>query len=169
LEEVRGALTLAVCTEPLDSESLGAVGLTEQMPFYTTDLPYLWGRPLADGRVIFGGGLAFDPREDLRRIDIHRGDAGRTLGHLEARVRRLHPLLENVRIPTRWGGPVAFFRDRRPVLGALPGTSNVFVTGGYAGHGIALGVRIGQLLANTLAGRDELPSWGDVGPEKDDA
>jgi gamma-glutamylputrescine oxidase len=168
IDELRAALTLALCTEPLDPVTLRAIGLGEGTPFYTADLPYLWGRPLPDGRVIFGSGLAFDAGEDLGRIDIHEGDAAQTLSHLEARVRRLHPLLEDVRISTRWGGPVAFFRDRRPLLGALPGTSNVFITGGYAGHGIALGIRMGELVADVITGRGALPPWAGIRSADDD-
>jgi gamma-glutamylputrescine oxidase len=58
IEEIHPALTLALCTEPLDLERLSAIGLGQGTPFYTADLPYLWGRPLPDGRVIFGGGLS---------------------------------------------------------------------------------------------------------------
>jgi glycine/D-amino acid oxidase-like deaminating enzyme len=45
----------------------------------------------------------------------------------------------------------------------------VFVTGGYAGHGIALGVRIGELLAGAITGREELPPWAELPSEDDDA
>jgi glycine/D-amino acid oxidase-like deaminating enzyme len=166
LHEIRGALTFALCTEPLDRATVEAVGLGKGTPFYTTDVPYLWGRPLADGRIVFGGGLSFDANEDLRRLDIREGDAAQTLSGLETRVHRLHPLLEDVRIPTRWGGPVAFFRDRRPVLGSPPGMSNVLVTGGYAGHGIALGIRIGELVADSITGSGELPAWAVVDSEE---
>lgn len=36
--------TLAVATEPLSEEQIGQVGLAVGKPFYTVDLPYLWGR-----------------------------------------------------------------------------------------------------------------------------
>ena len=48
------SLTFACATEALDTASLAAIGLGEGVPFYTSDLPYLWGRTIADGRVIFG-------------------------------------------------------------------------------------------------------------------
>ncbi len=159
LEEIHPALTLALCTEPLDPETISAIGLGQGTPFYTADLPYLWGSPLPDGRVIFGSGLAFDPSDDLSRIDVREGDAAAVLGSLEERVRRLHPLLVDVRISTRWGGPVAFSRDRRPFLAPLTRAPHVLVTGAYAGHGIALGVRIGELAAEWIAGEVQLPPW----------
>jgi gamma-glutamylputrescine oxidase len=159
VEEIHAALTLALCTEPLDPETIFAIGLGQGTPFYTADLPYLWGRPLSDGRIIFGGGLAFDPSDDLSRIDVHEGEAAVALTSLEERVRQLHPKLAAVRIATRWGGPVAFSRDRQPFLARLTRAPQVLVTGGYAGHGIALGVRIGELAADWAAGAGDLPPW----------
>ena len=50
-------LTLAVLTEPLDEKRLEAIGLAGGNPFYTVDLPYLWGRCRRDGSVVFGAGL----------------------------------------------------------------------------------------------------------------
>ena len=37
-------LTLAVLTEPVEEKRLEAIGLAGGNPFYTVDLPYLWGR-----------------------------------------------------------------------------------------------------------------------------
>src|ERR1700738_1068336 len=35
--------TLAVATEPLSPEQISSLGFTKGKPFYTADLPYLWG------------------------------------------------------------------------------------------------------------------------------
>ncbi|MEE8556818.1 MAG: FAD-binding oxidoreductase [Myxococcota bacterium] len=158
--ELRGALTLALCTEPIDGAALRALGLADRMPFYTTDLPYLWGRTLSDGRLVFGGGLAFDPEDRVTRIGIEQEEAARQLRHLEARVRRLHPALEDFRPASVWGGPVSFRRNRTPVISRLPDRGNVIVTGGYAGHGVALALRIGEIAAEAVAGEVQLPAWG---------
>ena len=42
----------------------------------------------------------------------------------------------------------------------MPGAPNVIVSAGCAGHGIALGVRVGQLVADALTGGSPLPDWG---------
>jgi glycine/D-amino acid oxidase-like deaminating enzyme len=34
------------------------------------------------------------------------------------------------------------------------------VAGAYAGHGVALSVRAGELLANAIARNESLPTWG---------
>jgi glycine/D-amino acid oxidase-like deaminating enzyme len=44
-------LTLAVLTEAIDEKRLEAIGLAGGNPFYTVDLPYLWGRRRRDGSV----------------------------------------------------------------------------------------------------------------------
>ncbi|MGO9455307.1 MAG: NAD(P)/FAD-dependent oxidoreductase [Candidatus Binataceae bacterium] len=38
------SLTFACATEPLDASTLAAIGLDKGIPFYTSDMPYLWGR-----------------------------------------------------------------------------------------------------------------------------
>src|ERR1700747_231453 len=67
-------LTLAVLTEPMDEKRLEAIGPAGGNPFYTVDLPYLWGRCLRDGSVIFGAGLVdADDSLDLTRIQVTQG------------------------------------------------------------------------------------------------
>lgn len=156
------ALTLACATEPLDAPTLREIGLGPGLPFYTIDLPYLWGRLLGDGRVIFGAGLVFGSPQELERLDIRVGDPKAVFARLEARVRGLHPALAEVRFSTRWAGPVAFADDHLPLLGRVPDAPAVLVAGGYAGHGVALSVRAGELVARAIVEREPLPPWGAV-------
>ena len=44
-----GVHTIALATEPLADAVLDAIGWGTRTPFYTLDLPYLWGRVTADG------------------------------------------------------------------------------------------------------------------------
>ena len=53
---VHSSLTFACATAPLDRVTLDTIGLGAGIPFYTADMPYLWGRTIDDGRVIFGSG-----------------------------------------------------------------------------------------------------------------
>src|SRR5690606_25624076 len=57
-------VTLGLCTAPLPPEVHAAIGLGAGLPFYTSDLPYLWGRPTRDGRLILGAGLVSMPARD---------------------------------------------------------------------------------------------------------
>jgi gamma-glutamylputrescine oxidase len=154
------ALTLALATAPLSHGSLGDMGLAERTPFYTADLPYLWGRVVADGRLVFGAGLVHPADGDVRTVRFADTAVRDALGRLESRVRGLHPALARIAITDRWGGPIAFRRGGVPIASRLSDASPVVVCAAYAGHGFALGVRIGQLLSGVIADGAALPAWG---------
>lgn len=160
MDRCQPALAVALCTEPLEPPTLATIGLAGGMPFYTVDLPYLWGRPLADGRVIFGAGLAFPRDGDCAGLRIDEGDAAVALDSLERRIRAFHPALVRVGIGARWGGPIALVHGRPPFLGWHPQRPGVLVAGGYSGHGVALSVRAGELAAAAIADGHPLPEWG---------
>src|SRR4030095_16410811 len=155
--DVRSALTLALATEPLPLPLLAEIGLGAT-PFYTTDLPYLWGRATWDGRLVIGAGLAFDPAGDLARGSIAQRDVRDRLDGVEGRRRGLHPALASARITHRWGGPIGFRSARAPLFAEIaPGA---LVVRAYAGHGGALPLTLGPLAAEWLRKGGALPSWG---------
>jgi glycine/D-amino acid oxidase-like deaminating enzyme len=43
-------------------------------------------------------------------------------------------------------------RDRLPLVGRLPTRENVWIAGGYSGHGNVLGLACGDLLARAILG-----------------
>jgi gamma-glutamylputrescine oxidase len=155
-------LTFACATQPLDPATLDAIGLGAGVPFYTTDMPYLWGRTMTDSRVIFGAGLVFGAPSDLEHADVREGESHSVLERMQLRVRGLHPKLAEVQFSAAWGGPIAFTEDTVPLLGAHPRNPRVMVSGAYAGHGVALSVRAGELLALAIADHRPLPKWGSL-------
>ena len=157
------ALTLAAATDPLDEATLAAIGLADRMPFYTADLPYLWGRLLDDGRLVVGAGLVFPGDGDVDRVRLDDAECRDALERLVGRARGLHPALAGVRASARWGGPVSFRRERQPVVCWHPTVPDVLVTGAYAGHGVALSVRLGALVADAVTTGRALPDWGALG------
>jgi len=156
------SLTFACATETLEAATLAAIGLGGNIPFYTSDMPYLWGRTISDGRVIFGSGLVFGNPSALEAADVRRGESSAVLERLRHRVRGLHPRLVDVQFSSSWGGPIAFAEDGVPLLGVHPKDPRVMVSGGYAGHGVALSVRAGELMALAIAQNRALPSWGSL-------
>jgi gamma-glutamylputrescine oxidase len=155
----RAALTLALATEPLPRATLEAVGLG-WAPFYTLDVPYLWGRATREGRLVVGAGLVFEPEGDVERLELAQPEAQAGLARLEQRVRGLHPALADVAVTHRWGGPIAFRAGGVPILAELgPG---LLATGAFAGHGVALAVRVGALASAWLRGAGSLPRWGEL-------
>ena len=154
------ALTLALATAPLSDAALGDMGLAARTPFYTADLPYLWGRVVADGRLVFGAGLVHPADGDVRTVTFADTAVRDGLCRLEARVRGLHPALARIAVTARWGGPIAFRRGAVPIVSRLPDKPRVIVCTAYAGHGFALGLRIGQLLSDVIVDGAALPAWG---------
>ena len=168
-------LTFALATAPLSAAQLKAIGLSSRRPFYTIDLPYLWGRLLESNGVIFGAGLvpayagppsrfplggrSTNAVRDLRRYDVRRGEAAERLRWLESRVRDLHPALADVRITHRWGGPILLTEKMRPIFRRHPRSKHVLVLAGYNGHGVALSVYLGKWAAEALLNRRPLPRW----------
>jgi glycine/D-amino acid oxidase-like deaminating enzyme len=175
-------LTLALATEPLAAGQIRALGLTGRQPFYTVDFPYLWGRLLENNGIIFGAGLLPRPTSGnspfggrgaksqarrgfghLLRFDVRKGATRECFDRLESRVEALHPALKDVRITHRWGGPILFTRNFRPVFRHHPRNKNVLVLGGFCGHGVALSVYLGHRAAQVMLGLRPLPGWAQAG------
>jgi glycine/D-amino acid oxidase-like deaminating enzyme len=175
-------LTFALATEPLSAAQLKAIGLSSRRPFYTVDLPYLWGRLLESNGVIFGAGLVPLPAAmsaspaaflrnpmgagshrhaspNLHRFDIRKGESAARLRWLESRVRHLDSALKGVRITNRWGGPILLTEKMRPVFRRHARSKNILVLAGYNGHGVALSVYLGKWAAEALLSRRPLPRW----------
>ncbi|HEY2120019.1 MAG TPA: FAD-binding oxidoreductase [Candidatus Acidoferrum sp.] len=151
--------TLAVATQELSDEVIGAIGLEERMPFYTVDMPYLWGRLLGNA-IIFGSGLLhLDDWRDLVKLDIHQSEAAQMFSRLESRIRGLHPRLANVSFTHRWGGPICIADEWKPVFEQHPESQNAIVLGAFSGHGVAQSVYLGSWAAEVLLGRRALPKW----------
>ena len=164
LSDLSGAaepkFTLALATTPLTDTQLTDVGLSTLKPFYTVDMPYLWGRTLHRNQVIFGSGLVhLEHWSELLNLNISSGEAAGLMRLLESRVHSLHPALENIQFTNRWGGPILIADQMTPVFKHHLKSKNIVVLGGYSGHGVALSVYLGRWAADVLAGKRKLPSW----------
>jgi glycine/D-amino acid oxidase-like deaminating enzyme len=159
-EKAEAKLTLAVAAESLTARQLESLGLASRKPFYTVDMPYLWGRLLPADGVIFGSGLVhtMDWRE-LAALDISRGEAAERIAGIERRVRGLHPVLGNISFTHRWGGPILIADRMRPVFARHPRSPSALVLGAYSGHGVALSVYLGRWAAQVFLSRRDLPDW----------
>jgi glycine/D-amino acid oxidase-like deaminating enzyme len=152
--------TLAVATEPLSIAQIEGLGLSDGKPFYTIDFPYLWGRRLRSGGIVFGAGLVhMDDWRELNRIDIAAGEAAELIARLERRVSGLHPAMRDVKFTHRWGGPILITNQWRPIFSRHPQCQQAIVLGAFSGHGVAQSVYLGAWAAESLCGRRELPTW----------
>ncbi len=151
--------TLAVATEEFPDEIVHKIGLGERKPFYTVDMPYLWGRLLGNS-IIFGSGL-LHPKDwrELAMLDIGQEEAVKMFGKLEKRIRGLHPALASVSFTHRWGGPICIAEEWKPVFERHRESQNAIVLGAFSGHGVAQSVYLGSWAAEVLLGKRELPDW----------
>jgi len=151
---------LAAATEPLTEAQLAELGLASGKPFYTIEAPYLWGRLLASGGIVFGSGLVhLNDWRELAALDVTTGSPAEMFTRLERRVRGMHPALRTVEFTHRWGGPILVGEGWRPVFRRHPYSERTLVLGAYSGHGVALSVYLGRWAAEVLLGRRELPAW----------
>lgn len=160
--------TLAVATEALKPAQLEAVGLSAGKPFYTVDLPYLWGRLLPTGGVIFGAGLIdVENWRELDDIDIDSGRAAELTARLERRVRGLDPVLKSVGFTNWWGGPILISGNwAGPIFVHHPRSDRVIILGAYAGQGVTLSVYLGRWAAEAMLGLRQLPTWEGLGRKR---
>jgi len=138
------AFTVAMQTAPLEEIAIRAMGLGPDLPFYTSDLPLLWGRVMPDQSLLIGRELIREPTPDLPALF---SDAG---SRLAERVRRLHPALRDVGIRRVWAGPIARTRRGVPVVAQDARVSRLLWAGGYGGHGLAQAFRLGRVVATRL-------------------
>jgi gamma-glutamylputrescine oxidase len=152
-------LTMGVATQPLSAQTIRQIGMESRRPFYTVDLPYLWGRLMRDNRAIFGCGLVtVKDWEELHTLNVRTGHGAELLETLKQRVRGLHPALKNVKFRQAWGGPILLTDRARPIFG-YGRRKNVMHLCGYNGHGVALSVYLGRWAAQAMVGARKLPHW----------
>jgi glycine/D-amino acid oxidase-like deaminating enzyme len=162
-EYSRAKFTLAVLTDPLAEADLAALGLSSGKGFYTADLPYLWGRPMHDGAVMFGSGLVdIAGDDDLDALDIDQGVAAGLFASLEQRVRGLHSALAAAKFARRWGGPIRFGSTWQLFFDRHPHSRDVIVLNGLGGDGVSYSIYLGRWAAEVFAGFRDLPPWGKI-------
>ena len=158
-QRTESCFTLAVATEPLTDSTLEEIGLANGKPFYTVDLPYLWGR-LLGAQIIFGSGLVhFSDWREMHSLNVETGPAAEAFARLEKRIRSLRPKLRDVAITHRWGGPISIAEGWIPIFEQHRESANAIVLGGYSGHGVAQSVYLGAWAAEAMLGKRELPNW----------
>ncbi len=131
----------AVATEPLPEPVRAALGGSSGCAVIESGDMSPYYRLTPEGRLVVGGGPAVltGPRAD--RLS---GSAWRFLGRW---LSKLHPGLCRTAVTHRWSGRIAMTPDGLPVVGWVPGVPGVLFGGGCCGHGLALSVATGDLLA----------------------
>ena len=138
-------LTIALQTSPAPRGTIPAIGLEPRQPFYTRELPLLWGRAMRDGSLLFGRELTAFPWNAPPALIAERvAEAG---ARLAKRVRGLHPRLAEIDVQRVWAGPTARTALGVPSIVDDENIPHVFWAGGYGGHGLAQAFTLGRLAA----------------------
>ncbi|MGH7777915.1 MAG: NAD(P)/FAD-dependent oxidoreductase [Candidatus Dormibacterales bacterium] len=119
-----------------------------------------WGhrywRQVADGRLLAGGFRDAAVEEEVGYgLDTTAAVQARLDGHLAAIG------AGGAVVTRRWAGTMGFTPDGLPVAGPVPGRPNLFVAGGYTGHGMGFAVACAEVVAGLLKGRGAPPQWLD--------
>jgi glycine/D-amino acid oxidase-like deaminating enzyme len=131
----------------------GQVLATEPLPEMRYDRPhyarqgYDYWQQLPDRRLVIGGcrdaALAGEDTDVLETTELIQH-------HLDLLVEQLvgvRPAVSN-----RWAGIWGTTPDLMPLVGSVPGREGVWIAGGYSGHGNALGLACGDLVARAILG-----------------
>jgi len=113
------------------------------------------------GRVLFGGGG--NPAYAYRfgggtTIDIRDDDAATRF--MQRSMARYFPALAHAPVAHRWSGPLGITLDRICSMGVGGAHGNVYHALGYSGHGVALALLAGRVLADLYDGHHE--PWRDL-------
>jgi len=111
--------------------------------------PYLYLRATSDGRVICGG-----EDEEVADQDTRDGLLPAKTARLSAKLHALFAHLDT-RAAFAWTGFFGTTRTGLPFIGALPGRPRVFAIQGYGGNGITYSQIASELVATTIAGRED--------------
>jgi len=143
--------TCAAVTVPVPPDVLGRV--PDAIHVMTSGEMYMWGRKAPGGRVLVGAGAEYCYGDGL----FYRG--GRFLFPvLRRKMVATWPFLEPYPFEHVWSGPMGCTTDQEPVIGSVGGAGRILYGGAYAGHGIAMGTKMGAFLARMLHGESP-PAW----------
>ncbi|HVU77023.1 MAG TPA: FAD-dependent oxidoreductase [Gaiellaceae bacterium] len=151
LPELAGAIV------PTRGQVLATEALRERLyerPHYARG-GYDYWHQLPDGRLVIGG----------QRDASFETEATNVVETTELVQGRLDELVEQLvgyrpQVAKRWAGIWGTTPDLQPLVGPVPGRDGVWVAGGYSGHGNALGLACGDLVARTILG--ERPPEGAI-------
>jgi glycine/D-amino acid oxidase-like deaminating enzyme len=160
----RGILPLhshVLATEPLPDVDWARLGWNGWDGF-TDDLDRIaYACRTPGGRLLFGGGG--NAAYAYRFAGVPVADPGRSAGaegFLRAALARYFPALAEVRVAQRWSGTLALTLDRVCSMGVGGRHRNVYHALGYSGHGVALALLAGRVLADLHEGNHE--AWRDL-------
>lgn len=140
---------LAGIVAPVRAQMLATEPVPRRLawPLYSHE-GYFYLRQMPTGEVLLGGA-----RHLHREAEV--GDEDATTqplqADLEAYLRRHFPALA-APVTRRWSGTMGFSRDGLPAFGEAPDRPGAWWVGGFTGHGMGYGFRMGRTVAAAVLG-----------------
>jgi glycine/D-amino acid oxidase-like deaminating enzyme len=136
---IRATRGQVLATEPLSE-------LLYERPHYARG-GYDYWQQLPDGRLVLGG------KRDAS-LETEDTDMVETTQVIQDRLDAFLEQLVGYRpaVTDRWAGIWGTTPDLMPLVGPVPGRDAIWVAGGYSGHGNALGLACGDLVARAILG-----------------
>jgi glycine/D-amino acid oxidase-like deaminating enzyme len=150
-----------LATEPLAGADWESIGWSDEFDGFTDDLDRIaYAARTPGGRLLLGGGG--NPAYSYRL----GGDSAptepalaRAVPFMQGVLARYFPGVRSKHIQHRWTGTLALTLDRICSIGVRGRHRNVYHALGYSGHGVALGLLAGRVIADLFAGNHE--AWRD--------
>jgi glycine/D-amino acid oxidase-like deaminating enzyme len=144
--------SLVIATAPLPADVWQVIGLTHRETWSDYRHLIIYGQRTADDRMVFGGRGA--PYHFGSRIRSSFDLMPRVFAALAHGLGVLVPVLADVEITHRWGGPLGMARDWQASVG-LDRSTGLAWAGGYVGDGVATTNLAGRTLARLIRGDDD--------------
>ena len=145
----------ALATPVLDDATWSALGIGA-FDGFSDDLDRIaYGCRTGRGRLVFGGGsnAAYAYRYGGAPVFAASPSAtARSFAALRASMARYFPPLASLDPAACWTGLLDLTFDRAPSIGTTGSRGNVYYALGYSGHGLALGMQAGRVIADLYAG-----------------
>jgi glycine/D-amino acid oxidase-like deaminating enzyme len=149
-----------IATEPLAEDDWRRIGWGG-FDGFTDDLDRIaYAARTPGGRLLLGGGgnAAYSYRFGSAPVASARAEA-RATPFIRGVLARYFPGVAERKIEHRWAGTLALTLDRICSMGVRGRHRNVYHALGYSGHGVALGLLAGRVLADLYEGNHE--AWRD--------
>ncbi len=111
--------------------------------------PYLYFRSTADGRIIVGGEDEDDPTAFQDPIKL-RSKSKNLRAKLSALLKM--PIAEPA---YQWAAAFGMTADGLPIIGSVPGLSNVYAVMGYGGNGITYSQIAAEIVSSAILGHQD--------------
>ncbi len=142
--------TYIICTEPIPDRAYRELGWVRREGIEDKRQLVHYLRLTRDNRLVFGGR---DAPYFFGNATENRESHAETFAGLDADLRSMFPMLKDIKVTHRWGGPVAVTLFFVPTFGYWRGYENIAYGMGYCGHGVALSTAAGKIITDLLIGR----------------